>query len=118
MKMAFKYFMDSNPQSRRLFFFFFGHTSKHAVLVPQPGIELVPPVVEVQSLTHWTTREIYSRRHFMENAPCSIRVESKKKKKKTRKKPKTLQFYENNNSLNLDLTLFCSHSQNKAILIT
>ena len=32
--------------------------------------------------------------------------------------PKTLQFYENNNSLNLDLTLFCSHSQNKAILIT
>ena len=25
-------------------------------LVPQPGIE--PPVVEVQSLNHWTTREV------------------------------------------------------------
>ena len=91
MKMAFKYFMDRNPQSRRLFFFF-GHTSKHAVLVPQPGIELVPPVVEVQSLTHWTTREIYSRRHFMENAPCSIRVESKKKKKKQEKNQKPYSF--------------------------
>ena len=81
MKMVFKYFMDSNPQSRR-HFFFFGYSLKHAVLVPQPGIELGPPVVEVQSLTHWTTREIYSRRHFMENAPCSIRVESKKQEKK------------------------------------
>ena len=88
MKMAFKYFMDSNPQSTR-HFFFFGYSLKHAVLVPQPGIELGPPVVEVQSLTHWTTREIYSRRHFMENAPCSIRVESKKQEKK---KKKALQF--------------------------
>ena len=27
-------------------------------LVPQPGIKPEPPVVEVQSLNHWTTREV------------------------------------------------------------
>ena len=28
------------------------------ILVPQPGIEPVPPAVEVWSLNHWTAREI------------------------------------------------------------
>ena len=28
------------------------------ILVPQPGIEPVPPVVEVQSLNHWTAKEV------------------------------------------------------------
>ena len=27
------------------------------ILVPQPGIELMPPAVETSSLNHWTTRE-------------------------------------------------------------
>ena len=27
-------------------------------LVPQPGIELVPPELEAQSLNHWATREV------------------------------------------------------------
>ena len=28
------------------------------ILVPQPGVELVPPEVEAQSLKHWTIREV------------------------------------------------------------
>ena len=28
------------------------------ILVPQPRIEPMPPVVEVQSLNHWIAREI------------------------------------------------------------
>ena len=35
----------------------FGHTA-HGILVPQPGIEPVPPALEARSLTHWTTREV------------------------------------------------------------
>ena len=28
------------------------------ILVPQPEIEPIPPALEVQSLNHWTTREV------------------------------------------------------------
>ena len=28
------------------------------ILVPQPGIEPVPPAVEARSLNHWTAREV------------------------------------------------------------
>ena len=28
------------------------------ILVPQPGIELVPPAVETQCPKHWTTKEV------------------------------------------------------------
>ena len=28
------------------------------ILVPRPGIEPVPPAMEVQSLNHWTAREV------------------------------------------------------------
>ena len=28
------------------------------ILVPRPGIEPVPPVVEAWSLNHWTAREV------------------------------------------------------------
>ena len=28
------------------------------ILVPQPGIEPMPPALEVQSLNHWTTRGV------------------------------------------------------------
>ena len=30
------------------------------ILVPQPGIELMLPMVEMQVLNHWTTREVPS----------------------------------------------------------
>ena len=33
-------------------------------LVPQPGIEPVPPAVEVQSLNHWTAREVLEHAPF------------------------------------------------------
>ena len=39
-------------------FFLFGYTCAACrILVPQPGIEPTPPVVEVQNLNHWATRE-------------------------------------------------------------
>ena len=38
-------------------FLFFGHTAC-GILVPWPGIEPVPPVVEVQSLNYWAAREV------------------------------------------------------------
>ena len=30
----------------------------HGILVPQPGMEPMPPAVEVWSLNHWTFREV------------------------------------------------------------
>ena len=40
-------------------FFFFGHTAYHVgSQFPNPGLNLCPPAVEVQSLNHWTTREV------------------------------------------------------------
>ena len=40
------------------FFFFWPHHTACRILVPQPGIEPVPPALEMQSLNHWTTREV------------------------------------------------------------
>ena len=34
------------------------------ILLPQPGIEPTPPALEVQSLNHWTTREVPSAEEF------------------------------------------------------
>ena len=34
------------------------HHKSCRILAPQPGIELVPPAVETQSLNHWTAREV------------------------------------------------------------
>ena len=35
------------------------HTLWHVrILVPQPGVEPVPPAVEAQSLNHWTARQV------------------------------------------------------------
>ena len=39
-------------------FFFCCLTLAWGILVPQSGISPVPPAVEVQSLNHWTTREV------------------------------------------------------------
>ena len=50
---------------RRLYFYFYNfvfiilpHCGACGILVCPPGIEGVPPPVEVQILNHWTTREV------------------------------------------------------------
>ena len=40
-----------------VFNIFFFHIEAFGILVPQPGMESVPPTVEAQSLNHWTARE-------------------------------------------------------------
>ena len=43
------------------FFFFWPRHTARRILVPRPGIEHVPPAppaLEVQSLNHWTAREV------------------------------------------------------------
>ena len=40
------------------FFFFWLYHTACRILVPQPEIESVSPVVEVQRLNHWNTREV------------------------------------------------------------
>ena len=42
------------------FFFFFGLTARR-ILVPRPGVELVPPAVKAWSPDHWISREVPSR---------------------------------------------------------
>ena len=44
-------------QRPHFYFFFFCHCVACGILVPQPGIEPMPPELGVQSLTHWTSRE-------------------------------------------------------------
>ena len=39
------------------FFFFFAIWVAYEILVPQQGIELMPPAVEGQGPNHWTTKE-------------------------------------------------------------
>lgn len=44
-----------------LFLFFFGCTAWHVgILVPHPGTEPPPSVLEVQNLKHWATRKVPS----------------------------------------------------------
>ena len=45
-------------EGRDFFFSFWPRCSACGILVPQPGIEPVPPAVEAQSLNHWTSREV------------------------------------------------------------
>ena len=40
------------------FFFFFFHAAACEISFPQPGIEPLPPAVEVWRPNHWTTREV------------------------------------------------------------
>ena len=44
-----------------LFFIFWWHPEAGGILFPQPGIGPRPPALEVQSLNHWTTREVPKR---------------------------------------------------------
>ena len=41
------------------FFFSLLHHEACGILVPQLGVETVPPALEVWSLNHWTTREVF-----------------------------------------------------------
>ena len=41
-----------------MYVFFWLHCMASGILIPQPGIEPVSPAVEVQSVNHWTTREV------------------------------------------------------------
>ena len=52
-------------QSLFFFFFFLATPNTSGILVPRPGIELVPPAVKVQSLSHWNIREVQS--HFFKS---------------------------------------------------
>ena len=38
--------------------YFCPHLKTHGILALQPGIEPVPPALEVRSLNHWTAREV------------------------------------------------------------
>ena len=40
------------------YLFFWPHCTACKTLVPQPGVEPVPPPVEAQSLNHWSTRAV------------------------------------------------------------
>ena len=41
-----------------LFGVFWQHRKACGILVPQPGMEPVPPAAEAQSPNHWTAREV------------------------------------------------------------
>ena len=43
------------------------------ILVPQPGIKSVPPTMEVQSLKHWTAREVPWEFPFLSLIPTHIK---------------------------------------------
>ena len=53
-----KVFIVFFQTKKNLFFFFFWPCVACGILVPRPGIKPIPPAVEVQSLNHWTTREV------------------------------------------------------------
>ena len=42
----------------KFLFYFWSHCMAWGILVPRPGIEPMPPAVEVQSPNHWTAREV------------------------------------------------------------
>ena len=41
-----------------IYLFFWLHHAARGILVPQPGIEPMPPELGAWSLNHWTTREV------------------------------------------------------------
>ena len=46
-----------------IYLFIFGHAASE-ILVPQPGMENVPLALEVQSLNHWTAKEVPWNSYF------------------------------------------------------
>ena len=51
-----------------ILFIFLPHHAACRILVPQPGIEPMPPAVEVGSPSHWTAREFPTLHSFQ--PPC------------------------------------------------
>ena len=51
---------EIQEQNRDFYFilFYWPRLAACGILVPQPGIEPVPPAVEARILNHWTTREV------------------------------------------------------------
>ena len=61
------------------YFFFWSHCTVCGILVPQSGIEPLPPALEAWSLNHWTIRkvpvlELYDMNFSSENTNCSVLV--------------------------------------------
>ena len=48
--------------------FFWPHHTACGILVPHSGIKPTPPAVEVQSLNHWTTREVLYHMSFIHSS--------------------------------------------------
>ena len=55
-------------KSASLSFFFFGPAAC-GILVPQPGIEVVPPAMGAQDLNHWTARKVLKCPFFTQCLP-------------------------------------------------
>ena len=51
----------ASPRRCLFFFFFWSRCTACGILVPQPGIELMPPAMEAWSPNHWTTKEFPGR---------------------------------------------------------
>ena len=64
---------------------FFGHEAC-GILAPGPGIKPVPPALEVQSLNHWTSREVPSSIFFNDSKKWNIKMESELTENQSRSK--------------------------------
>ena len=47
-------------QFKKIFFISWSHHMACGILVPQPGITPATPAVEMRSLNHWTTKEVFT----------------------------------------------------------
>ena len=55
------FYLYFNIKQILLVYLFIGRATWHTgILVPQPGIERLPPAVEARSPNHWTAREFPS----------------------------------------------------------
>ena len=50
--------LTANQRYLFIYLFTWPHHEECRILVPWPGIEPLPPVLEAQSLNHWTTKEV------------------------------------------------------------
>ena len=46
------------------FFFFWPCCTTCGILVPRPGLEPAPLILEAQNLNHWTTREVSTEMYY------------------------------------------------------
>ena len=59
--------INHNGKEYVLLFVFWLHPEPCRILVPQPGIEPMPPALERQRLSHWSTREFSEKNIFKKN---------------------------------------------------